>query len=47
METFRAVAKSAAGISLPISTMAHTALAVFLCVKYGYTQIMVGCAGAE
>ncbi|WP_123058028.1 ash family protein [Escherichia albertii] len=27
--------------------MAHTALAVFLCVKHCYTRIMVGRAGAE
>ncbi|EET4540988.1 hypothetical protein J3716_004388 [Salmonella enterica subsp. enterica serovar Infantis] len=45
MDTFRAVAKSTAGIGVPIIIMAHTALAVFLCVKHGYTRIMVGRAG--
>ncbi|EGI5795747.1 hypothetical protein VS55_004773 [Salmonella enterica subsp. enterica serovar Othmarschen] len=28
-----------------INTMAHTALAVFLCVKHSHIRIMVGCAG--
>ncbi|MBD0915414.1 hypothetical protein HA447_18265 [Klebsiella pneumoniae] len=44
----RASAKSGAGIGLPdYYKGAHTARAVFLCVKYSYTQIMVGCVGAE
>ncbi|MEL8620224.1 ash family protein [Escherichia coli] len=45
VDTFRAVAKSTAGIGTPIIIMAHTALAVFLCVKHCYTPIMVGRAG--
>ncbi|HBV3285674.1 TPA: hypothetical protein MDT72_003678 [Klebsiella pneumoniae] len=44
----QASAKSGAGIGLPdYYKGAHTARAVFLCVKHGYTQIMVGCVGAE
>ncbi|HCS4653992.1 TPA: ash family protein [Escherichia coli] len=45
VDTFRAVAKSTTGIGTPIIIMAHTALAVFLCVKHCYTPIMVGRAG--
>ncbi|EAU1850837.1 hypothetical protein D5422_23180 [Salmonella enterica] len=45
VDTFRAVAKSTVGIGVPIIIMAHTALAVFLCVKHSYTRIMVGRAG--
>ncbi|HBT3929936.1 TPA: hypothetical protein MBK75_004410 [Klebsiella pneumoniae] len=44
----RASAKSGAGIGLPdYYKGAHTARAVFLCVQHSYTQIMVGCVGAE
>ncbi|HBR5783592.1 TPA: ash family protein [Klebsiella pneumoniae] len=42
----QASAKSGAGIGLPdYYKGAHTARAVFLCVKHSYTQIMVGCVG--
>lgn len=47
VDTFLAVAKSTVGISLLNNTMAHTALAVFLCVEHCYAQIMVGRTGAE
>ncbi len=44
--TFRAAAKSAAGIGVPDMTIAHNrAYAVFLCVKHCYISIMVGRAG--
>ncbi|EKT4325738.1 ash family protein [Klebsiella pneumoniae] len=44
----QASAKSGAGIGVPdYYKGAYTAQAVFLCVKHSYTQIMVGCVGAE
>ncbi|WP_080160656.1 ash family protein [Salmonella enterica] len=41
----RTPAKSGVGIETPDIYRRITALAVFLCAKHRYTQIMVGCVG--
>ncbi|EAA3660583.1 hypothetical protein AH448_18600 [Salmonella enterica subsp. diarizonae] len=41
----RTPAKSGVGIETPDDSRHMTARAVFLCVKHGYTKIMVGCVG--
>ncbi|EAM1080759.1 ash family protein [Salmonella enterica] len=44
VDTFRAVAKSAAGIETPFITGAQHALSVFFCVMLCYTHSMVSWA---